>query len=128
MKQFYAEYIYWEDYINGMYEIPKNTDEKLVLLAIELLSNKELFLNICIEVVKNWVISSKVNLTNKNCNRKAWLGQASCSFKYKIPEIYTRIAWNRLTEIQQIEANKIAEKVINNFETNYESKNKKLYI
>ena len=88
---------------------------------------KELFLNTCIEVIENWTISTKVNLTNKQCNRKAWLGQASCNYKYKVPEILTRIAWSKLDIIQQYEANEIAQKVINSYELNYEKKDTKLY-
>jgi len=128
MKQFYKEYNYWEDYINGMYEFPKQKDEeKYILLAIEMLTNNELFLNTCKEVLINWTISSRVNLTNKQCNRKAWLGQASCNFKYKVPEICTRIAWGKLNINQQNEANKIAEQVINSFELKYEKQDTELY-
>lgn len=129
MKQFYEEYIYWEDYINGMYDTPKKEDEeRLVLLAVEMLTNNDLFLETCKEVLVNWKISSKVNLTNKSCNRKAWLGQASCSFKYKVPEICTRTAWGQLSFFQQTEANKVAEQIINSFEINYERQNTELYI
>ena len=128
MKQYYKEYYYWEDYINGMYEMDNIKNEsELISLAINMLSNKELFLNTCIEVIENWTISTKVNLTNKQCNRKAWLGQASCNYKYKVPEILTRIAWSKLDIIQQYEANEIAQKVINSYELNYEKKDTKLY-
>lgn len=128
MKQFYKEYIYWEDYINGMYDLHKKEDEDyLVSNAIKLLTRKDLFLDTCKNVVLNWKISSMVNLTNKQCNRKAWLGQASCSFKYKVPESCTRIAWGKLSLIDKVEANKIAQSVINSFELNYERKDIKLY-
>jgi hypothetical protein len=128
MIQVFAEYIYWEDYINGMYEIPKKEEEELyVLSAINMLSNKELFLNTCKELLGQWRISSNVNLTNKQCNRKAWLGQAACNFKYKVPELCTRIAWSRLNQETQQEANNVADKIINSFEVNYENKNTKLY-
>ncbi len=120
MKQFYKEYNYWEDYINGMYEFPNNEhEEKQVSLAIEVLSNKYLFMSICKEVLINWPISSKVNLTNKQCNRNAWLGQAACNYKYNVPEICTRTAWSKLSIEKQNEANDIANKVINSFELNY---------
>ena len=128
MKQFYKEYNYWEDYITGMYEFPKQKDEeRFINLAMEMLSNKDLFLNTCKEVLINWTISSKVNLTNKQCNRKAWLGQAACNYKYKVPEICTRTAWGKLSIEQQNEANKIAEKIIISFEFNYGKKDIELY-
>jgi hypothetical protein len=111
-----------------MYEFPKQKDEqKYISLAIDVLTNNTLFFNICKEVLINWKISSRVNLTNKQCNRKAWLGQACCNFKYKVPEICTRIAWGKLSINQQNEANKIAEQVINSFELNYEKKDTELY-
>ena len=128
MKQFFKEYNYWEDYINGMYEFPKQKDEEIFInLAMEMLSNKDLFLNTCKEVLINWTISSKVNFTNKQCNRKAWLGQAACNYKYKVPEICTRTAWGKLSIEQQNEANKIAEKIIISFEFNYGKKDIELY-
>lgn len=128
MKQKYARYWEWEDYQNGMYEVPNHKEEaKLTKLAIKMLSNKELFLNTCKEVLINWTVSSPVNLTNKQCNRKAWLGQAACSYKYKVPEICTRNAWGKLSKEQQNEANKVAEKIITSFELNYEKKDNQLY-
>jgi hypothetical protein len=129
LVQFYKEYYYWEDYLNGMYDIPKQKDiDTLVSLAIYMLTNKELFKSTCLILLDKWHISSAVNLTNKQCNRRAWLGQACCSFKFKVPETCTRIAWGMLTDNQQDEANKIAETIINHFESNYECQNTKLRI
>jgi hypothetical protein len=129
MKQYYHNYIYWEDYISGMYDTSaKHNEEELVNLAIKLLSNENLFFDTCKEVIKHWTISSRVNLTNKTCNRKAWLGQASCCYLHGVPEIYTRIAWGKLSSEMQYKANLIAEKIINSFELNYEKKDKELYI
>ena len=119
MKQFYSEYTKWEDYKNGMYIVDESKDkDKLMQLAIKMLSNNELFLNTCKEVVVKWNVSTKVNLTNTSSNRKAWLGQACCNYKYSVPEIYTREAWFLITEKQRIEAKNIAEKIIKSFELN----------
>jgi len=125
MERFYKEYYYWEDYINGMYDLIDN-ENYYIQKSIELLKNESLFLNTCLDVLKNWNISSKVNLTNKNNNRQAWLGQACCSYLYKSNEICTRIAWSQLTDEQRFKANKIADIIINHFELNYENKNHKL--
>jgi hypothetical protein len=128
MNQYFKEYYYWEDYLNGMYDEP-NCDEKesLILLAVKLLSNKSDFLLACKNVIENWQIASKINLTNTMCNRRAWLGHAACNFTYNVPEIYTRIAWGMLCELQRNEANMIAEMVIKSFELNYEKQNTELY-
>ena len=72
-------------------------------------------------MINNWKSSADVHLTNKECNRKAWIGQASCCYYANVPEILTCIAWNQLTEKQQQKANLIAKKIIEI----YEKKNKK---
>ena len=128
MKQYFEQYTFWEDYLNGMYEIPLKSDgDGLVILSIKMLTDKELFLSTCKDILINWPISTMVNLTNKQCNRRAWLGQAACNYRFKVPEICTRIAWSKLTPIQQFEASLIAEKIIINFEMNYEKENTELY-
>lgn len=129
MNQFYSEYTFWEDYKNDMYETKYDLDKEKELIdkAITLLSNPNLFLTVCYDVLLFWDISSKVNLTNVNCNRRAWLGQAACCYYYKVPEVITRKAWSQLSDNQRYEANKIADKIINIFEENYEKKNRKLY-
>lgn len=129
MERYYKEYIFWEDYLNGMYETSsKENDFFYINKAIELLSNENLFLETCLKVVKHWTISTRVNLTNKNCNRQAWLGQACCSYLYNATETQTRQAWMMLTELQRHKANLIADKIIKNFELNYENKNQKLHL
>lgn len=127
MRRYYKEYYYWEDYLNGMYSAENPEDKEKINSCINLLSDCELFLETCKKVVDVWKISSKVNLTNKKTNRQAWLGQASCSFLYNTTELQTRNAWSKLTELQRFNANLIADKIIKNFELNYENKNYKLY-
>ena len=128
IKPYYAEYTLWEDYTNGMYEpIDKLQEQEFIGKAIEVLSNPKLFLTICYDILKYWEIASKVNLTNIHSNRRAWLGQAACNYHYKVPEILTRQAWSKLTDIQREEANKIADKIIKIFEASYEVKDRKLY-
>lgn len=129
MNQFYSEYTFWEDFKNEMYETKYDLDQEkeFISKAITLLSNPNLFLTVCYDVLLFWDVSSKVNLTNVNCNRRAWLGQAACSYYYKVPEVITRKAWSQLSDDQRYEANKIADKIINIFEKSYEKKNRKLY-
>ena len=66
MKQIYHRYDIWEDFQNGMYSTDlNNNEEELIRKAVLLLSNKKMFDIKCSEVIKKWVISSEVNLTNK---------------------------------------------------------------
>lgn len=129
MNQFYSEYTLWEDYKNSMYDTNYDIDkeDEMIEKSKSLLCDTNLFLTVCYEVVQFWNISTKVNLTNKNCNRRAWLGQAACNYYYKIPEIITRKAWAKMDECQRQEANKIADKIISIFEKNYEKENRRLY-
>ena len=129
MNQVYSEYTFWEDYNNGMYDTRYNLEqeEELIAKSISLLTNPNLFLTVCYDVVLFWDVATKINLTNVNCNRRAWLGQAACNYYYKVPEILTRRAWSQLSETQRNEANKIADKIIKIFERNYEKKDRKLY-
>lgn len=128
MKQEYAEYYFWEDYKNRMYDsYPIEKEEELINSALEILCSPKLFLTICYDVLTFWEIASKNNLTNTNSNRRAWLGQAACSYRSNVPEIVTRKAWALMTDQQRIEANKIADKIIYIFESNHERKNKQLY-
>lgn len=122
MKQKYYPYYEWEDFLNGMYNTSLHS-ENSVSNSIIVLSNSDLFDLILNEVINNWKISSDQNLSNKYCNRQAWLGQSACSYYYKSPEISTRVAWATLTNKQRYYANKVANKWIRI----YENKNKQFY-
>jgi hypothetical protein len=112
-KQYFAPYNLWEDYKAGMYNTYNIIDKDIKIQnAIKLLSNKQEFFQVSMEMVSKWEVSAKVNLTNLNQNRKAWIGAASCMYKYNVPEILTRIAWNSLDKEEQDRANESAQDVI----------------
>lgn len=120
MERIFYNYKKWEDYKTGMFEVKKiNNEKELINLAKTILSNPKKLLEGMTIVCLNWKISCEVNLTNIGSNRQAWLGQATCFYKHKVPEQLTKIAWNELTEKQQNEANGIADKVIEEWEKNY---------
>lgn len=129
MKRLFEKYTEWEDYKNGMYEMYTSEDEELIRKSVYLLTNSSLFLEACKSVIKDWKITTSVHLTNNTINKKAWIGQASCSYLYKVPELLTRVAWGKLDEEQKENANKIAEIVINSYLNNLENgSNTKLHI
>lgn len=115
MKRIFKKYTEWEDYKNGMYEMYNSEDEDLIRKSVTLLTNEDLFLETCKNVVKEWSVTTLVHLTNNTINKKAWIGQASCSYLYNVPELLTRVAWGKLTKEQQKNANNIAELVINSY-------------
>jgi hypothetical protein len=117
MKQIFEHYEKWEDYQAGMYQLTDIIDKDLkVINSIKLLSDNNLFYDICKKILIDWPIASNVNLTNKNQNRRAWLGAAACMYKNRCPEYLTRIAWNLLNKEIQDKANLIAEKIISEYE------------
>lgn len=119
MEQFYSHHDNWEDFKNGMYCGTSDNNQEQIEKAKSLLSDSDLFYKTMHELLIKWPISSKVNLTNKGINRRSWLGHAACNFMYSIPEIVTRKAWNELSEIQQFNANTIAERFINEYENSH---------
>lgn len=124
MKQIYKHYKYWEDYQSGMFDLPdKDSEEELIDYAVFLLCDEESFLKTSLQVLEEWVNASDVNLSNINSNRRSWIGQSACCFKYGIPELLTRVAWSRMTSEQRNKANLIADKVIKT----YEERHRKLH-
>lgn len=112
----------WECYLNGMYEYQEPSDSK-INLAKDLLENENLFFEEGLKMTEKWKISSIQHLTNRNINRLAWLGQATCCFSLGITERLTRLAWGKINEINKLKANKTANKII----LIYENKNRELY-
>jgi hypothetical protein len=116
MKQIYHPYWLWEDYKAGMYNTPYEIYEVNICNCVELLCNSILFYETMQKLVNDWKYASEVNLTNKSCNRRAWLGAAACCYKLNQEEVITRFAWNRISNKQQSKANDIANRIINDYE------------
>lgn len=123
MKRIYYPYYEWEDYLNGMYDTQCELFDDKVNKAYLILKDSELFFNLAVEMTSSWVLSTAVNLSNVSCNRRAWIGQATCSFSDKCTELSTRAAWAMLTEIEKYKANAKADIIIKS----YEERNKSLY-
>lgn len=110
----------WEDYLNGMYEIPKERDYlKFSHKAIKLLSDPPYFEEVAYDVIYEWVKITDMVMHNSSMNKVAWLGQASCCYEFRVPELVTRIGWKSLTEGEKVRANNIARKVIAYYEKKY---------
>ena len=103
----------WEDYQGGMWKTDVDNQDWCVEMATKHLSSPNEFYESALRMIAEWKIAAQVNLTNNSCNKKAWIGQASCCYKYGVPEYLTRIAWNQLTKEIQDAANDVAQKVIN---------------
>ena len=112
MKKY--DYRLWEDYINGMYNPPKDFIES-EKMALKVFSDLDLFDSLCSLVIAKWDISCKENLLNSSLNKIAWMGQAALNINHKIPEIATKSAWKILDNNLQKKLNFIAEKNINEY-------------
>lgn len=117
MTEVFAPYWEWEDYMHGMYEPPEAGDlERLAGLAASMLSDAGWFGATARQVVEAWPVASAVNLTSRTSNRRAWVGQASCSFGLRVPEVATRAAWKTLAQGVRDVANDVADEVIREYE------------
>lgn len=101
-----------------MWSEPVNKKEQ-ENMAINLMSDHNLFGHYMERVTNEWLISCENALTDKNLNKKAWLGQAACALALRIPESITRLAWGKLTYEQQFLANKQAEQFILSWSNRY---------
>jgi hypothetical protein len=115
-KKIYYPWTSLEEYQpnGGMWNIASiDVRDSLINAAKELLKNSQAFEKALHDVLKYWPLSVQNALTNRALNHQAWLGQAACFFAVGSVEETTRSAWRLLTLQEQIEANKIAEKIIN---------------
>lgn len=116
MKRIWKNYKEWEDYKNGMYDTTKHytelQQEEMCQKVKNLLTDSDRFYHTAKEMIESWPTATIVNLTTASRNFEAWIGQASCSYAEKIPEHITKQGWRLLSISQQIEANIVAQKVI----------------
>jgi len=116
MKRIWRNYKEWEDYQNGMYDTTtyysEKQQEEMAQKAVKLLTDCDMFYHTAKEMIESWPVAALVNLTTASRNFEAWVGQASCSYAEKIPERITKMAWRMLSISQQIEANIVAQRVI----------------
>ena len=124
MERIYHPYDQWEDYKKGMYEV-KNASNELENKAVSLLKNIPKLGIVANKVLEKWPIATLENLTNDNCNKIAWLGQASCCYEYGVPEVSTKKAWVRLDEFEQFRSNKIVKQAIDNWLEKHNNLDKK---
>lgn len=118
----------WEEFHQGMWRSVSSKNRKQLLSwAISFTGNYKLYGYWMRVVLKEWPISCEQNLSDKNQNRRAWLGHAAVCIALDIPEDITREAWGYLTKDQQELADNEADEAILEWEMNHERENKTLY-
>lgn len=102
-----------EDHLNGMY-VPTVRDEH-IQLAGALLTDPDQFYETGLEMTRSWPIAARHNLEFLWSGRRAWVGQASCSYQASVTAATTRVAWGRLNAKEQRGANRVADQIIRAF-------------
>lgn len=112
MKADWRPYTEWEDWQAGMYRDSSAGDrESLVAAAAGLLADQNRLASAMRGVTVEWRFAAEANL-HEPPNNRAWLGQAACCYAAGVPEELTRAAWGLLTDDQRHAANRVADRVI----------------
>lgn len=119
MNRVYYHYTEWEDFQSGMYNEIKEGREERIQKAIELLTDNDLCYRFMKQVTEKWVKACEQTFTN-NFNHQAFLGQCACAMYADVRDNETRQAWGMLTDKQRYNANKIADRVFNEWMVQYE--------
>jgi hypothetical protein len=115
VNRIYHTWDKWECYKYGFFEVrpPKGLNEEdCINLYKQLLQDIPEFKRIMTCIINEWEYSCQHNLTNERMNRIAWMGQASLSYKYKIPARY-RGGYHLLSKEEQLSADEAALEIIN---------------
>jgi hypothetical protein len=115
IEPIYHPYWLWEETKTNMWRNVRNREEYLAKTR-RLMMRPKAFGFFMRRVAMNWPFSSEHNLSQRNQNRRAWLGQAACAYALNAPEDVVRIVWKSLPEQKQIEANSEADKSIKYWE------------
>src|ERR1017187_4124550 len=101
----------WEDYLAGLYE-NRPVREEMVKSSVSLLSDSEQFYEVALEMLEEWPTSANQNLVNAATGHQAWVGQASCKYAHGATAEETRLAWGRMSNTAQDQANGAADAAI----------------
>ena len=82
----------------------------------DLMKEPDSFYIACKTVIKEWPNSSMQNLSSRSSNRCAWIGQAASWLNHGSVEYTTRMGWRLLSDNEKDSANRIASKVIEEWE------------
>lgn len=116
MERIYHTWDKWECYPAGFYENrPKDKsldDDACRDAYAAFLRDSPMFEAAMMSIILKWKNSCEHYLTNEKMNRIAWMGQASLCYARGIPSIFCG-GFNRLSQEEQAEANRLALKYIN---------------
>jgi hypothetical protein len=114
-EQVFHPYTDWEDYKAGMWGRAVHVDAKAEA-ACRVLGDPDVFYNAACDMLRDWPKAAEHNLTNREQNRRAWVGQATCCYLTGASEEATRLAWWLLLLSEREAANEVADRVIAEWE------------
>lgn len=117
-ERVYHPYWDWEEIDHNMWGCVSNR-KKFLRMAVSFTGDHRKYGRFMMRVINEWPISCENALTDYSINRKAWIGHAACALALGCPEDITRSAWGKLTDEQQLLANKEAGRAIQAWELNY---------
>ena len=118
LNRIYHPYWVWEDYKAGFFDNVSGANKKILIdKAIEMFNSREETEKQMMFVIDNWKYSCEHNLTNPSMNKIAYIGQAACCVYAGVPSLLTMDAWNKLSKEVQDRSNRIAEVILNEWET-----------
>lgn len=127
MKAIYHHYETWEDFKNGMYEESKEGRKARVATAVAILTNTELLYQCMKRVTLEWTHATEQNLSNEMYGHRAFLGQSACSIYAGVHEDETREAWGIMTNDQRCAANRVADRVYEEWKREYMKTHRNAY-
>lgn len=127
MKRIYHHYSEWEDFKAGFYsDYSKSEINDFNQSVRYVFSSAEKTEQWMRNVLTHWPKSCEHNLTNVSMNRIAWLGQAACCYYGGVPCKATMFLWKFLDDKVQRRSDKIATKLIKEWEQKIKSENTQL--
>jgi hypothetical protein len=112
-NRIYHPWNLWEDYKAGFYNNCSGDEKKLKIeKVIEMFNSAELTEKYMRRVITEWKYSCEHNLTNSSMNKIAYLGQGACCLYASVPNIITMYAWKFLPLEIRDESDKIARKIL----------------
>lgn len=118
MERIYHPFNLWEDYKNGFYDnVSGQRKQELKQQCVDLFNDLPLLEIQMRRVINEWKYSCEHNLTNPAMNKIAYIGQSAACIYLNIPNTVTMECWSLLSKEVQKEADKIADRVLKEWET-----------
>lgn len=122
IKRVFHPYYSWEEVSYNMWGDYNENKKEDTKKCLEFLNEIQEFSLYMYRVITEWGVSCEHNLTSGASNRVAWLGQAACALKLRVPEDVVRISWKDLSEEKKETMNTRAAMFIKLWEYNYDKK------